>query len=499
MTSQLNRNLLSARRLGIDAQSGRTLFADLSLSLAARDRVALVGRNGVGKSALLEVLAGLAPPQRGSIQCHGRRVLVPQLLPSSTSTRSPGERRRQQLRAAFDAAPELLLLDEPSHDLDDDNLEWLLRRLADWPGALVIVSHDPRLLPAFCEFFVAAESGCRHFSGSFEQLVASLQLERDEGEQRYVRTLQRLHDDEQHNATLRRRRQRKKNLGRLHELKRCPSRAVLNAKRSYKQVSQGKRAVLQAARIGAAREWTRATRRALSVELPLRLASPELPAEAETAIATLQRASLRAGDRTLFEDLSLQLRRQRMAVIGPNGSGKTSLLEILVGERRPSEGRAICDPSRIGYIAQDASNFRRDESLLECLAPGAEAVALDALAVVLRAHEFPFALAERSLRSLSPGERLRAALIELWQRRPIPELLVLDEPTDHLDLLGAAALSTVLRRWPGGLVVASHSRSLLVAIGVDGYLDLGRSGLRSDEGDESSAKAVRFGDTGTAC
>jgi ATPase subunit of ABC transporter with duplicated ATPase domains len=479
MTTQHARNLLHARELGIDTPGGRPLFAELSLTLDRRDRVALVGRNGVGKSALLEVLAGQALPQRGQISCRARRALVPQLLPRPASAVSPGELRRQRLQAALDAEPDLLLLDEPSHDLDDTNFEWLLGRLADWRGALIVVSHDLRLLRTFGEFFVAEESGCRHFSGSCDQLVASLECERQEREQRYLRNLQRLLDDERHNAAVRRRRQRKKNLGRLHELKRCPSRIKLNAKRSYKQVSQGKRAVLQAARIEAAREWTKATRRALAVDLPLRLTLPELPKEAATPIVTLRGVSVVAGDSTLFQDLALQLRRQRLGIAGPNGSGKTTLLEVLVGERRPSTGIAQCDTNRIGYIAQDASNFSRDESLLECLADSSDAMTPDALAIALHAHQFPFALAERPLRSLSPGERLRAALIVLFRRRPVPELLVLDEPTDHLDLLGVTALHTLLCAWRGGLVIASHNREFLSAIGVEGCLQLGRLPTRT--------------------
>jgi ATPase subunit of ABC transporter with duplicated ATPase domains len=477
MTSSQTRELLHARGLGIDTPGGRPLFDELSLTLDERDRVAVVGRNGVGKSALLEVLAGQAPPQRGRLSCRGRRVLVPQRLPRAEGSGSPGELRRRRLQAALGAAPDLLLLDEPSHDLDDANLEWLLRRLAAFPHALVVVSHDLRLLRAFGEFFIAEESGCRHFSGSCEQLLANLERERHQREQRYVRDLQRLLDDERHNATVRRRRQRKKNLGRLHELKRCPSRAKLNAKRSYKQVSQGKRAVLQAARIGAAREWTKAARRALTVELPLRLALPQLPTEVGPPIATLHGVSAHAGERPLFEGVELELRRQRLAVIGPNGSGKTTLLEIVVGERRPSAGTAQADPSRIGYVAQDASNWSRGESLLELLTLGAAPMTADALAIALRAHQFPFALAERPLRSLSPGERLRAALIELWGRLPVPELLVLDEPTDHLDLFGVAALQTVLHEWHGGLVIASHNREFLDAIGVDSCVELDR--LRS--------------------
>jgi ATPase subunit of ABC transporter with duplicated ATPase domains len=93
---------------------------------------------------------------------------------------------------------------------------------------------------------------------------------------------------------------------------------------------------------------------------------------------------------------------------------------------------------------------------------------------VIVAHEFPLALAERSFRSLSPGERTRAALICLFQRSPAIELLVLDEPTFSLDLVGQRALTNALKAWSGGLVVASHDRSFLTAIEVGAVIELGR-------------------------
>jgi ATPase subunit of ABC transporter with duplicated ATPase domains len=107
---------------------------------------------------------------------------------------------------------------------------------------------------------------------------------------------------------------------------------------------------------------------------------------------------------------------------------------------------------------------------------------VDAVARTLRAHRFPLALAERPFSSLSPGERVRAALLCLLHRAVVPELLVLDEPTAHLDLLGLDAVESLLAAWPGGLVVATHDSGLLRSVGVEHRIDLGRldhSGLRT--------------------
>ena len=385
---------------------------------------------------------------------------------------SPGETQRRRLEVAQQGKADLLLLDEPTHDLDRDGIEWLLHWLDEWPRALVVVSHHRPLLRRFHDFFLVAETGCRHFHGDFDALVEDMRRRADRAEKRYVQNLHRLVDRERRHDTVSRRRQRKKNLGRIHELGRCPSRAKLNGKRSYAQESQGKRGVLQRARIEAARDWAKAARRALAVDLPLTL--PDSPEPSGTDVVTLHEVGVRVDSRTVVEGVDLRLGRQRLAIVGRNGSGKSTLVETLVGNRRPDEGTVRGRWDRVAYVAQNSANWSLEESLVEHLV--AIGIELDEVARLVRAHRFPLALAERPLSSLSPGERLRAALICLSRRNPVPELLILDEPTHHLDFEGVAALEAFLKRWPGGLVVVSHDDEFLAAIGVDHRLDVASLG-----------------------
>jgi ATPase subunit of ABC transporter with duplicated ATPase domains len=468
--------LLETHALTIETPAGRTLIRDLSLRLG-RERVAIVGRNGVGKSTLLEVLAGHREASQGRVVRRGRGLLVAQQDDGDDRpTVSPGERRRRLLESALDARPDLLMLDEPTSDLDAAGIAWLTGRLAAWREGLLVVSHDRAVLRSFTQFFVVAESGCRHIEGKFDDLMADLARERSENERRYLAAINRLVASEEHNATVRRRRQRKKNVGRIREIKRCSSRMLLNARRSYKQESQGKRAVLQKLRIGAAREDTRAKRRALPVDLPLALALPRLPEKDLGPVMNGEDVTMIAGERTLFRGLSWSWGRDRVAVCGPNGSGKTTLLETALGLRgTPSTGRVHCDLARVGYVAQNGANWRRDESLLDLVATERRTTSLEAVARILSAHHFPLALADRPLATLSPGERVRAALICLSQRESPPELLVLDEPTRGLDFLGLAALEAVLAAWPGGLLVVSHDAGFLDAVGVARRIELGSS------------------------
>lgn len=464
--------LLSVRGLCLDTPGGRPLLNELSLQLGYGERVALIGRNGVGKSTLLRVLSGETAPNTGVVHHSGTRAMVSQLPSETTPGLSPGEAQRSRLEAAFAAAPDLLLLDEPSHDLDSDGVAWLAWRLSRWSGGLLVASHERRLLRAFEDFFVLAEAGSRHVHGSFDALRDDLDRRADAEQTKYARKLGDLATRERAHIRTQQRRARKKNLGRIHELARCTPRSLLNGKKSYAQESQGRRAKIQQARLDGARAWAKATRRALAVNLPLEVVLPSLPVP-EGPVAVLEGVSRTCDGRSLFEDINLRIGRERLAIVGPNGAGKSTLLRVLLGELAPAGGHARCERHRIAYVSQNSTNWRQERSVRGLLGDAAPS---EDIATTLRAHRFPFALADRPLRDLSPGERLRAALICALAEACVPELLVLDEPTDHLDFVGLSALESVLRAWPGGLIVVSHDEDFLNAIGVDRRVEL-RSSL----------------------
>ncbi|MFK8004004.1 MAG: ATP-binding cassette domain-containing protein [Polyangiales bacterium] len=473
----MNEVILRASKLRVETEEGRVLFRDLNLSLE-RERVALVGRNGAGKSTLLRVLAGERMPEGGQVECRGSRALVRQGLPMGA--KSPGEARRARLEEVHDDAPELLLLDEPTRDLDAEGIAWLRSWLSGWRGALVVASHRAAVLNLFEHFFVVEESGCRYFSGSFEALKADFGHRRRVEEQRYVTRLKEFEASERRNETILRRRRRKKNLGRLHELGRNPSRAQLGAKTSYAQESQGRSAKIRAQRNVSERAKGATLRRALTVELPLSLALPRLPEDRDQVNIELRDVSLSRGGALLFRDVNLTLRRDRVAIVGANGVGKTSLLELALGERKPATGTVRTSHRRVGVITQGAGNWMREESLLTVLLSQSGAHSAAEIAESIRAHRFPLGLAERSLASLSPGERVRAALIGLCHQATPPELLVLDEPTSSLDFFAIHALARSLRAWRGGLLVVSHDDEFLEDIGVERRLHLTNRSLEME-------------------
>jgi ATPase subunit of ABC transporter with duplicated ATPase domains len=290
--------------LTLRAPGGRTLLESLELRLPA-GRVALVGRNGVGKSTLLAALAGCVEADAGHVATSTAPHFVAQILPRPAGTTlSHGELRRRALLRARTSRAEIVLLDEPSEDLDDAALDWLCGWLREFTGCLVVASHDRRLLAEFRHFFVISESGCRYFSGTLVELEAELERERAATEQR----------------------------------DRGTPRIRLNQKRSDAQNSHGRLAKLREHRLDELRQWSQATRRALSVSLPLELALPELP-EATRQVLELRGVSAKVDERWLFQSVDLRLGRQRVALRGPNGAGKTTLLEL--GRGAPSASAEV--------------------------------------------------------------------------------------------------------------------------------------------------------------
>jgi len=489
--------LVEVENLNVSTPHGRQLFLDLNVEIS-RDPVAMIGRNGVGKTTLLKILSGEV--DRSEVVLHTVPYLVPQVLGAASTTIrlarkllskvelaeaglpwdllsqdacSPGEQRKLHLLAARQASPELLILDEPTSDLDEQGIDWLRHWLSEWSKGLILVSHNRMLLRQFQHFFVIAEFGCRYLSGEFKKVESFLEEEGLRKQRQYVSNLNTLIRKEEKNERVNNRHDRKKNRGRLKELGRCPSKAKLNEKRSYAQVKQGKRKKLWRKRISTSRAWAEATRRALDVHLDLTLIAPEQPNDTPAEIVAVEGATVVIDGREIFSNLSMHVRRSdRIVVSGRNGAGKTTLLSMLAGRRQVVQGRVVGDFSRTGLIEQGATNWESDRGLIRNLQVACDAT-LEEVAEILVGHRFPLALAERPLKSLSPGERVRAALICLYHRSPTIELLVLDEPTVGLDFVGLGALRDALKSWPGALVVVSHDRDFIESIDVCCEIRLG--------------------------
>ncbi len=460
------------------AQGGRMLMDDLSLFIGARDRLALIGRNGAGKTTLMHLITGRIEPDAG------RRTLVPGVrivhLPQDPSfegcatladhalagdaaarheieaiadqlgldlgrpagTASGGERRRAALARALGSAPDLLLLDEPTNHLDLAAIEWLEQWLGRYRGAFLVVSHDRTFLTRLTRACLWLDGGRLRRQdigfGGFEAWAEQVREDEARAASRLdARLAQELHWL-QRGVTARRRR----NQGRL-------------------------------ARLEELREQRRAM---LGQSGPAKLALATDDSRSKMVIEAAD-VALAYGSRTILSGFSIRIQRgDRIGIVGPNGAGKTSLLRLLTGDLAPDSGRVVRAAGLTGVtIDQQRRLMDPDKRVRDVLADGGDWVTVRGqrrhVQGYLKEYLFDPGLADARIASFSGGERSRLLLAREFARES--SLLVLDEPTNDLDLETLDLLQEVIADYDGTVLIVSHDRDFLdrtttMAIGLDG-------------------------------
>ncbi len=454
------------------------LFDGVDLALEPRARACLVGRNGAGKSTLMRILAGETEPDSGerTAQPSARIVRVPQepiitgarlidhataggaeihraeaelesfgLDPQRAATGlSGGELRRAALARAFAEDPEVLLLDEPTNHLDILAIEALEERLKSSRAALLMVSHDRAFLGHMTRtcFWLEGRQVRRldQGFGKFDAWVEKMTEAEAEVARRADKTLERENHWMARGVTARRAR----NEGRRRKLL-----ALRDEKALRLRSAQG----------------------ALSMGLTSGGASGRRVLEA-TGIAKA------FGERTVLKGFSTRvLRGDRLAIVGPNGAGKSTLVKILLGQMESDAGEVKLGTNlEIAYLDQARAALKPGQTLVETLAPlGGDQIMVHGRPKHVAAYAKEFLFDDRQLRqpveSLSGGERNRLLLARALAQPA--NLLVLDEPTNDLDMDTLDLLEELLADYDGTLILVSHDRDFIErlatsTIGLDG-------------------------------
>jgi len=456
---------------------GRPLFAGLDMALAAGDRACLVGRNGSGKSSLLMALAGRIeldagdrfvqpgtrigylsqaadlsgfdtvldyvaaglPPDQAGETFRAEAALAPLGLDPRRDPRplSGGEARRAALARALAGDPEVLLLDEPTNHLDLPTIEGLEETLAGFRGALLTVSHDRAFLTRVSNRTLWLDRGRllvrEHGFAGFDEWAEAVYADEERAEARLDKRIAAETHWLREGLTARRRR----NQGRVRALQQ------MRAERRERQGRQGT-AKLDPAEAAA---------------------GGKLVIEAED-IAKSFPAGTGTGETVVARGFSTRIQRgDRIGVIGPNGAGKTTLVRMLIGDIPPDRGTvrlgATIAPA---YFDQRRAALDPEESLRRVLDPaGGEQVMVGGrprhVAGYLRDFLFDPSRLDSPVKSLSGGERNRLLLARLFARPS--NLLVLDEPTNDLDMDTLDLLEDVLGDYGGTLILVSHDRDFL--------------------------------------
>jgi len=441
------RGTLAARTIG-KSYGETVVLAGLSLSVTPSSRIGVVGPNGIGKSTLLRLLAGAEEPDAGAITREPPDLSVAYLVQErAVAGLSGGEAARRNLEAILAADADVLLLDEPTNDLDFAGLELLERFLASHRGGVVAVSHDRAFLERMTSIVeLEAETRRVHvYAGGWSEFAAKREAARERHESAYAGYVS--------------------ERGRLEEqarrMRQWEEHGYGQGRKKKKTKDVKKAAAKKLGRLERVEKpWT-----PWQLRLSLAPASRGGDVVARLTQAVVERDGFRVGP------VDLELRHgDRLALLGRNGAGKTTVLKALLGELPLTSGERQLGPGTVlGELPQGVGPFAGDERLLDRFVAESGLAAGEARSLLAT-----FALGAddvlRPGRSLSPGERSRAA-IALLSARGV-NALVLDEPTNNLDLEAIEQLELALQGYEGAAVLVSHDRRFLDAFGATQTLEL---------------------------
>ncbi|WP_406386649.1 ABC-F family ATP-binding cassette domain-containing protein [Streptomyces sp. NBC_00211] len=518
---------ITCSALSFDWPDGTPVFEDFQLT-AGPGRTGLIGLNGCGKSTLLKLLAGELTPSDGQVAVAGSIGYLPQSVTLDTDLRvdealgiratraalhaieageateanfatvgddwdveeralatldqlglarigldravgelSGGECVLLRLAALLLSRPDVLLLDEPTNNLDLRARRRLYAAVESWSGVMFLVSHDRELLERVDQIADLHDGEVRWYGGNFTAYEEQLAAEQDAAE-RMVRVAeadvqrQKRELSDAHAKLARRKRYGQK----MNDQKREPK-IVMGARKRAAQESAGKHRIMHTEKLVQAKERLDQAVDAVRDDDEIRIELPATQVPPGRRVLTLSNVHLAHGATVEGE---WELRGpERIALVGGNGSGKTTLLRTIAGLLAPASGEAVTHVP-VRFLPQRLDVLDESRSVVENVARFAPHASNNLIRARLAHFLFRGGRADRPAGTLSGGERFRAALAALLLAEPAPQLLMLDEPTNNLDLASVRQLTGALESYEGALLVASHDVPFLESIGITRWL-----------------------------
>jgi ATPase subunit of ABC transporter with duplicated ATPase domains len=526
---------ISCTSLSFAWPDGTPVFDGLDVAFGP-GRTGLVGVNGSGKSTLLKLIAGELTPSDGTVRVAGSIGRLPQNVTLDTALRvdevlgiaaqraalhaieagevseehfetvgddwdveeralatlgelglghvtldrtigevSGGESVLLRLAALLLARPDVLLLDEPTNNLDLYARRRLYAAVQSWPGVMVVVSHDRELLELVDQIADLRSGEVTWYGGNYSAYEEALAVEQEAAE-RMVRVAEAdLRKQKRELADAQVKLARRKRYGqKMWDQKREPK-IVMGARKRAAQESAGKHRIMHEEKLAEARERVDEAAEAVREDDEIRVDLPYTAVPPGRSVLTLRDLELAYGARVVGGfDLHGP---ERIALIGRNGAGKTTLLRTIAGELRPVAGEATAHvPLR--FLPQRLDVLDDTLSVAENVARFAPDATNNRIRARLARFLFRGTRADQKVATLSGGERFRAALAALMLAEPAPQLLMLDEPTNNLDMASVRRLTTALESYEGALIVASHDLPFLESLGITRWLLLEEGELR---------------------
>jgi ATPase subunit of ABC transporter with duplicated ATPase domains len=503
---------------------GRTLVPHINLSFKA-ERTGLIGRNGVGKTTLLSLIAGEHPLGSGAVTVSGAVGVLRQSvqkrdgeaivdlfgarqafavlhraetgeatsdelagadwtleariaaalasvglevsLGTDLAELSGGQATRARLAALIVAKPDFLLLDEPTNNLDRDGRTAVIEFLAGWRRGAIIVSHDRELLEGMDAIVELTSLGATHYGGNWSQYRESKQLELATTRRGLADAEKRLADIDRKAQDAAEAKARKDAGGRKKNARGDMPRILSGARKDRSEDTGGENSRLADRRRAQALEDVRIARGRIEILQPFAVRIPPTLLPAGKAVLQVDRVSAGYDPKApVIKDFSLSMTGpERVAIAGPNGSGKTTILKILSGQLQPWAG-SVRMMTSFAMFDQTVSLLDPSISILENFRRINPAAEENACRASLAQFMFRADAAVQTVSSLSGGQLFRAGLACVLGGPVAPSLLIMDEPTNHLDVDSIETVEAGLRAYDGALLVVSHDEAFLDAIGI---------------------------------
>lgn len=439
------------------------LFTDLSATFDDEHKTAIIGNNGAGKTTLMKIIMGEIEPDDGKIIRNASVYLLPQI--SDPDTKSGGERQQRELALAFASDADILLLDEPTNNLDTNARATFFEQLRNWHGGAIIISHDRELLNQIDTIMELSNGKIRSFGGNYDFYKSAKQAERAKFESEYANT--------------------EKRIARLNEtLLIAKNMKDSHAQKQKKELANRKKDKNVMNKVGLTQlsETTVAKRKRLidkkleeqferKQELSENMRNDKIkipmPSNPFPKNDLIMITDMDFGyDQNIFTGFNFHMRGgERIRIAGGNGSGKTTLIKLITCHLTPAAGSVkLC--GRTAYLDQDLALLDRNKSIVDNIMDYSGLNQNEAFAIAAN-FGFRNKMAQKKIGVLSGGELLKATLATVIGTKNQPDLLILDEPTNNLDINSIDILEDALNQYGGAILLISHDDMFIKSLDID--------------------------------
>lgn len=529
--------MLSLQQVRYAHPDKEVLFEDINLNIQKQQKIALIGNNGAGKSTLLKIMAGILAPGSGSVTADTPVYYIPQIfgqfnehsiaqalgievklnalreilngevteanmnalnedwsieercaealaywqlddldLYQKMGTLSGGQKTKVFLAGIHIHRPDIVLMDEPSNHLDQESRQLLYHFIQQTASGLVVVSHDRKLLNLLEPVYELSKGGMTIYGGNYDFYVAQKALEGQALEQDIKSKEKALRKAKETERETMERQQKLDARGRKKQEKAGVATIMLKTMKNNAEKSTARAKDVHAEKVGNIAQELNQLRKEVPDLDKMKFGFENTNLHKGKILVKAKGINVAYGEQVLWQEpLSVLVTSgDRIAVKGKNGSGKTRLVKILLGQLAPQTGTVDRAAMKVVYIDQDYSLIDNSLKVYE-QAQQFNTTALQEHEIKVRLNRFLFGRDtwDKPCSALSGGEKMRLMLCCLTIGHQAPDMIILDEPTNNLDIQNIEILTAAINDYEGTLIVISHDASFLEQIGISQTIELG--------------------------